>query len=57
MQEQLKIIRLKGLSEDEFDILKFILNAHAFRLLDIHWKKSVAWHTDFRSGSIVFEYE
>jgi len=50
-------IHIKRLSQNEFDILKFILNAQAFGVLGIHWAKSVAWHTDFETGNIVFQYE
>jgi hypothetical protein len=50
-------IDIKRLSQTEFDLLKFILNAHAFGVLGIQWKKSVAWHTDFETGNLVFQYE
>jgi len=50
-------IDIKTLAPEEFDIVVLILNAHAFRLLGIQWQKSVAWHVDFETGNIVFQYE
>jgi hypothetical protein len=53
----MKTIDIKCLAQNEFDILKLILNAQAFGVLGIMWTKSVAWHTDFETGNIVFQYE
>lgn len=54
---QMMVIDIKRLSQNEFDVLKFILNAQTFGVLGIQWAKSVAWHTDFETGKIVFQYE
>ena len=53
----LKDYDISGLSDDEFQALELLLNAGAFRLLGIDWKKRVAWHVDFMTNSLVFEYE
>lgn len=52
-----KSFKMGSFSPDEFDIVVLILNARAFRLLGIHWTKSVAWHVDFETGNLVFQYE
>ena len=53
----LKNYDISGLSEDEFQALQLILNAGAFRLLGIDWKRRVAWHVDFIANTLVFECE
>jgi len=46
-----------GLTNEEFDALRLILNAHAYRLLGIEWKKKVSWHVDFYRNVLVFNWE
>jgi hypothetical protein len=43
--------------EHEYQIIKLLLNAHAFRILGITWVKWITWRVDFLTNELVFNWE